>query len=228
MPDRWMGMGGGSAALLLCLALFSCGKQGSDRSEGPKQQGAQAGPSSASGESSAHQKAGEKRSSPAKAGGDEGAASAPTSLFEEPASALSDVKKKLGRDQLTVLQLAIFPTYLHIQVQDPNEKGHVDEYRWRAGTVEGPTPVKLTGKTDVATINKRVFNLAEADVGAVAKMVEDAVQRLDLEDGKVTHVVLERQAPFRNAVQFRVYITGLRNSGSVSYDAQGAMVRVWK
>ena len=47
-------------------------------------------------------------------------------------------------------------------------------------------------------------------------------------DDKVTHVVLERQPPFGNALQFRVYISGTRKSASVSYDAKGTMKRVWK
>ena len=74
----------------------------------------------------------------------------------------------------------------------------------------------------------KVFDLSEADLGAVPKMAADAQKRLEVEGGKLTHILLGRHAGIGNDPKFRVYISGGRKDVSATYDAKGTFKKVWK
>lgn len=214
MTKRRMGIWGSAVTLLLCLSPYGCDKSGGDESGSGKKAPPPAATSA-------------EKAPPATATSADKAPPASTKLFEDPSGALADVQKKIGRDKLMVLQLIIFPTHLDIQVQSSNEKESFDEYKWKDGKVAGPTPVTLSG-SDAVNPSKNVFDLSEADLGAVAKIAEDVKKRVDVEGGKLTHILLKRNAGIGNNPKFRVYISGSREHVSATYDVKGTFKKVWK
>lgn len=218
MTNRRMEIWGWAAALLLCVSLSACDKSGGGKDD-------KGVPTAKSG---AEQPAAEK-ATPTATSSTEKAAKPRKSLLEDPSEALDAIKSKIGGDKAMVLELLIFPTHIKVQVQDQSKKEKIDEFQWKDGSVQGPTPVQLTGSVaEPATLNKSVFDLSEADMGAVAKMAKDAVERLGLEGGKVTHVMLQRHLRLANQVQFRVYVSGTRVHASVAYDTKGTFKKIWK
>lgn len=135
-------------------------------------------------------------------------------------------KEKVG-GPVKALELLLYPQFAKLQAQDPKKKENVDEYEYRNGSVDDPAPVKLMGDSDQKTLEANLFSLDTVDFTAVPKMVQDANERLKLEDGKVTHMILKRGLPFNKDVRWRVYVNGTRKNGSVEYDEKGNMKKVW-
>jgi hypothetical protein len=127
-----------------------------------------------------------------------------------------------------VLEMVVYPGWVKCQAQDPKNHEHVDEFELRNGSVGPGAPVKFVGKPPTAKdLDTVTFDIGTIDFAQVPKMVKDAPVQLKLEDGKTTHMILKRGVPFNNDVRWRVYVSGSRGSGSVEYDPQGNMKKVW-
>jgi hypothetical protein len=147
-------------------------------------------------------------------------------LFLNATGVPTKFKEKVG-GPVRALELILYPQFAKMQAQDPKKKENVDEYEYRNGSVDDPAPVKLMGDSDQKTLEANLFSLDTVDFTAVPKMVQDATQRLNLEDGKVSHMILKRGLPFNKDVRWRVYVNGTRKNGSVEYDEKGNMKKVW-
>jgi hypothetical protein len=124
-------------------------------------------------------------------------------------------------------ELVIYPGYAILEAQDPRKPENVDRYTLRNGTVGDKSPQRLVG-SEKAKLQSHLFELASVDFGLVPRLVADARTRLGYEGAKTSHVILGRNIPFSANVRWRVYVSSERDSGSVEYDAAGAMKRVFK
>ncbi|XOF34192.1 MAG: hypothetical protein ACL93V_02530 [Candidatus Electrothrix sp. YB6] len=149
-------------------------------------------------------------------------------LFKDPTRAIAALKKKVGGDKVMAIKLLIYPTFITLEIQDQNKKENVDAYEYKNGLASGPVPVKLIGNSDQNTIDANTFNLDECDFTKVPFMVRDIQERFQLENEEVTLVSLERNLPFSDEVQFRVYVDGTRKDGSITYDKKGNIMKVWR
>src|SRR5215472_13730185 len=131
-------------------------------------------------------------------------------------TAITALRGAIG-DHPRVLKIEIEPDGVAIEVQDPNNRSHVD--RWRYGTVtlmgmipltrlSGPQPVDLQ-----ALVNP---DLESVDLAAVPRVVKDAVARAKMQDpATVTRIEIARQLfilpnPSSGEVRWTVHVASGR------------------
>ncbi len=138
------------------------------------------------------------------------------------ADVIAQIGVARGAAPLRMLQAIIYPGYAFAQVQDPSIPVNVDEYQWR-GTLGEPAPVTLTGDGD---LEANLFSDTEVNWAAIPALVDAALAQIPIEGAEVTHVFVQRDLPFSDAVQIRVFVNGTRGSGYLDADAQGNILAV--
>lgn len=146
------------------------------------------------------------------------------SLFEgdRVGPVVDEIAAARGADPLRVLRMLVYPEYAFGEVQDPSIPENVDEYRWR-GELEAPEPVRLIAVDD---LEAALFTADEVDWSAIAPLVAGAPGAVQIPDGEVTHVIVERPLPFSADVRMRVFVNGARDSGYVDADANGVIIAI--
>ena len=124
-----------------------------------------------------------------------------------------------------LLELVLYPGYAIFQLRDPVKRENVDRYTLRPTGMGEPDPERLSS-SDKKELDQSTFALSDVDFVLVPKLVADAQKHLNFENGKVTHVIIDKFFPFRRALGFRVYVSSERDSGYVNYDAQGKLIKV--
>jgi hypothetical protein len=126
------------------------------------------------------------------------------------------------------LELNVYPKYAIAQIQDPKKHENVDGYELRSGSVEQTGPVKFIGRPPTAKdLDFICVDGATVDWAKVPVMVKDAVQRIQIEGGHVSHMIFKRNLPFKKDAVWRVYVDGERRSGSVEYGIDGAFRKTY-
>lgn len=128
---------------------------------------------------------------------------------------------------LKVKEVVVYDQYVIIEAQDPAKPQNVDRYTLRNGLVSGKDPIRLVGD-EKANLNAHLFDIASLNYALIPTLIADAKRRLAIEDGKPSHVMVDRRLAPKQQPQWRVYIGSQRDSGYVSYDMAGKMVRVSK
>src|SRR4030095_16719796 len=90
------------------------------------------------------------------------------------------IKDKIGKP-FKVVEVFIDEDEFRVHAQDPNKPRNVDEYKYVAGFVSGPTPVQLGGMIDDA--EKSSFPFDDIDFTAVPKFCKAALDRAGIEGG---------------------------------------------
>lgn len=149
---------------------------------------------------------------------------APTNLFTgtQAADVIAQIAAARGAAPLRILQALIYPEYAFAQVQDPSIPVNVDEYSWR-GTLGTPAPVTLMGDGD---LEANLFSDTEVNWAAIPVLVDTALAQIAIEGAEVTHISIQRNLPFTDTVQIRVFVNGTRGSGYLDADAQGNVIAV--
>ena len=147
-----------------------------------------------------------------------------TNLFTgvQAADVIAEIGVARGAAPLRILQAIIYPGYAFAQVQDPSIPVNIDEYQWR-DTLGSPAPVSLTGDGD---LEANLFSDTEVNWAAIPALVEAALAQIPIEGAEVTHVFVQRNLPFTDTIQIRVFVTGTRSSGYLDADAQGNVLAV--
>lgn len=149
-----------------------------------------------------------------------GPGAAPADHFFVDASPIATrLASRLGAE-VSALQVVIYDEYAMVQARDPQQPEHVDEYMLREGGVRAPSPVGLP-KDKQAHLEKALFPLASLRWDVVPKLVEDAVRRAEIQDAKVTHIIVERGIGGGEGVGYRVYLRGARDGARFAYDEDG-------
>src|SRR5262249_10932417 len=130
--------------------------------------------------------------------------------FQDASSVPGKLKEKI-RGPVRLLELALYPTYAFAEIQDPAKKENVDRYELRNGTVGDGEPVKFVGQVPTAQALEAItFDVSTIDAAAVPKMAAEAIEKLGIEGGQVTHMLLKRGIPFNEEVRWRVFVNGTR------------------
>ncbi len=150
-----------------------------------------------------------------------------TGYFRDATSIPGKLGAKIG-EPVRVLELVVYPDYVITEVQNPRKRGNVDRYTLRNGVVDDGEPVHLMGEMKSAKdVDAAVVDLASVSFGVVPKLVHETKHRLRIEDGKVTHAILDARRVFHKQVTWRVYMSSARKDGSVEFDLHGHVVKVY-
>ncbi len=147
----------------------------------------------------------------------------PEDYFADATKMKAHFAERLGTPILAK-ELVIYQSYATLEAQDPKNKEHVDSYKLWANKLEDPEPVRLG--SDKQQLDGILFSLENVDFTRVPKLIQQALSALKLEEGKVTHVILERDSfrPKHEPV-IRVYVNGARDSGFVEFSVRGDKLR---
>jgi len=171
-----------------------------------------------------------------------GGGSAAATLFDEygaVAHAVAAIRDKIGGGNLRVLKIEITPDEVVLQAQDPQDRRHVNEWRfsrWRVvafghsfthESVSGPLPVPL----DLINpdLESNLFDLDDIDFAAATKLAAAAIARAHLEDaGQVTGMEIARSVNILSAtsgsVHWTVHVSSGRENASVIAGGDGTIM----
>jgi hypothetical protein len=144
--------------------------------------------------------------------------------------AVAEIKSKIGKP-CKVTEIVIEKDTLTIQAQDPNKPQNLDEYKYVAGFVSGPTPVKLNALND--DLEKSSFPMDEINFAAVPQMIADALKQTAIEGGVVSKLTFQRgfaivdnNAGSLGSARWNIEITGTRESASATANPSGKVIGV--
>ncbi len=139
--------------------------------------------------------------------------------FRDATLAKARYAKVLGKP-IMAKQLVLYQYYATLEAQNPKNLEHVDSYKLWANKVERPEAVRLG--SDKKQLGQLLFSLEDVDFKLVSKLTKQALSELKIEEGKITHVMLERDSfnAKRDPI-WRVYVNGSRESGFVEFSVTG-------
>jgi hypothetical protein len=149
-----------------------------------------------------------------------------TNMFEGTAAtdAVGAFQKKIG-GPIKALSVEIEREGMTLKAQDPKNPQNVDEYKYVKGFVTGPTPVRLNLLEK--NVDQTLFNLDEIDLGATAKVATGALERAQIEGGKIKRMTIERALSIATGmtksgtVRWTIEIEGTRENASAVADGKG-------
>jgi hypothetical protein len=149
-----------------------------------------------------------------------------TNMFEGTAAtdAVEAFRKKVG-GPIKALSVEIEKDGMTLKAQDPKNPENVDEYKYVKGFVTGPTPVRLNLLEK--NIDQTLFNLDEIDLAATARVATTALERAQIEGGKIKKMTIERTLSIATGmtksgnVRWTIEIEGTRESASAVADGKG-------
>lgn len=152
-------------------------------------------------------------------------------------TAAAAIKEKIGKP-FKVVEIFVDEDEFRVQAQDPNNPKNVDEYKYVSGFVSGPTPVQLSGMYD--NPDKSSFPFDEIDFSAVPKFCKAALERADIEGGKIYRLTFQRGfaltddgAGALGNARWHIEINGSRENVTAAADPKGNLLgvdlsRTWK
>jgi hypothetical protein len=121
------------------------------------------------------------------------------------------------------LALRVYPDRVWLQVQDPARPLEVQQYRFKAGEVGGPTPVRLTGPGE---LKDNLFPLKSADLDVIPGLVTQAERAAALPEGRAVAVGLGRHLPGSMEIRFVVQVESPSGTRRVSARKDGKILGV--
>jgi hypothetical protein len=134
--------------------------------------------------------------------------------------AIDAITAELG--PILVTSFDLYDHYAIFEAQDPAKPENLDTYTFREGELEEPQPVHVTNST-LEDLPNRLFSLAEVNWDAVATLAATAVTQLQIEDGVVNHLGVDRGFGSPD-IQLSLSVGGPRRSGSVEATADGTVL----
>jgi LSD1 subclass zinc finger protein len=124
-------------------------------------------------------------------------------------------------------RLVIHPSFAELVAQDPQKPQNLDSYTYRGATVGDKEAYRLT--TEKGKLEQVLFDLHEVSgLTRLSELMDQTLTTLGYEDGKVSHVIVERNVPFSKGVVIRVYARSDRDSGRIDFNGDGTVQRVFK
>ncbi len=134
--------------------------------------------------------------------------------------AIDAITAELG--PILVTSFDLYDHYAIFEAQDPTKPENLDTYTFREGKLEEPEPVHVTNST-LEDLPNRLFSLAEVNWDAIASLAETAVTELQIEDGVVNHLGVDRGFGSPD-IRMSLSVSGPRRSGSVEASADGTVL----
>jgi hypothetical protein len=145
-------------------------------------------------------------------------------------TAAKAIKEKIGKP-FRVVEIFIDENEFRVQAQDPNKPKNVDEYKYVAGFVSGPTPVQLSGM--INDPEKSSFPYDDIDFSAVPKFCKAALDRAGIEGGKIYRLTFQRGFAMTDegvgslgAPRWHIEINGARENVTAAADPKGNLLGV--
>jgi len=108
-------------------------------------------------------------------------------------------RKKLG-GSFKALNVQINPDSVTLRAQDPNKPANVDEYRYSGflHSISGPRPVELSSLEN--NLDQTLFDFASVNWDAVESLTRTAIERVQIDGGKIEKMTLERNLTIGSSV----------------------------
>jgi hypothetical protein len=135
-------------------------------------------------------------------------------------SAIDDITRELG--PILVTSFNLYDEYAIFEAQDPNKPENLDSYTYRDGRLGAPDPVHVTNST-LEDLPNQLFSLSEVNWDAVATLSETAVTQLQIEDGVVNHMGVDRGFGSPD-IRLSLSVSGPRRSGGLEASADGTVL----
>lgn len=153
---------------------------------------------------------------------------AKASYFTNPTAVPGQIKAKFG-PRLLLKRLVIYDEYVIFSAQNPQKPDNLDSYTLRNGSIDNGRPETFAG--DQRKLESELFSIDDIPFGSIAGLARDALARLQaagVSEGKVTHIIVEREDFGRGPnVIVRPYASSVRKGGGfVEYDVRGNVKRV--
>lgn len=149
------------------------------------------------------------------------------------AKAAAAIREKVGKP-FRVIEIFIDEDEFRVQVQDPDKPQNVDEYKYVAGFVQGPTPVQVSGVYS-KDLNKSSFPFDEIDFSAIPKFTKEAVDKAAIEGGSIYRLTFQRAFAMTNneagalgTPRWYMEINGTRDKVTAFADPKGKLTEVKK
>ncbi len=143
-------------------------------------------------------------------------------------AAVQAFRAQLGEFKALEMVLHVDNANATVQAQDPAKPANIDEYEFRGSSVDGPTPVKLTGDGD---LESNLYAVGDVAWDKIPTMMDQAVSSIGPLDGSkgVTHLIVKKNLPFDEDTVVNVYVDGGDRSdgGYVSFKADGTLKKVY-
>jgi hypothetical protein len=140
------------------------------------------------------------------------------------------VRDKIGKP-FKVIEVFIDDNEFRVQAQDPNNLKNVDEYKYLAGFVSGPSPVKLSAIND--DVEKSSYPFDEIDFSAIPKFTKEALDRSGIEGAKIYRLTFQRAFALTDSsagalgkAYWNIEINGTRENVTASADPKGKLMGV--
>ncbi|HEY0466284.1 MAG TPA: hypothetical protein VGC79_18870 [Polyangiaceae bacterium] len=135
---------------------------------------------------------------------------APSEEFFKDASSIPKRLSAAIGTPLKGVEMEIYPDRVALKAQDPKNPAHLDEYSYHAGEVSAPSPISMTS-SELRDLGPRLFDVNAIDYGKVPFMVQDTLNVVSVEEGKVIYLFIEMG---KDEPRIRVYVTGPRVSAA--------------
>jgi hypothetical protein len=117
-----------------------------------------------------------------------------------------------------LLRLEVRARELVVQVEDPNNPGHLLERHFRDGKAAETEHATLRGK---GSLSENLFRLSDVNLDSIPELTRLAVQRIDADSGSADLVLVRRNLPETDDVRLRVYVVSPRQSDYLVADRAG-------
>jgi hypothetical protein len=112
--------------------------------------------------------------------------------------------------EIELLELRASADRLVLQAADPTLTSRVLQWEYVQGEVKGPSVVELRG---AGKLEENLFPLESVYLKAIPRLCSIAVDHVDPQDGRVSHLIVRRNLPFSQDVRFRLFVDSPRRSG---------------
>lgn len=112
--------------------------------------------------------------------------------------------------EIELLELRAAPERVVLQVADPQTPGRVLQWEYANGEVKEPSVVELRG---AGKLDENLFPIESVYLKAIPRLCSIAVDHVDPQDGRVSHLIVRRNLPFSQDVRFRLFVDSPRRSG---------------
>lgn len=112
--------------------------------------------------------------------------------------------------EIELLELRASADRLVLQAADPTLPSRVLQWEYTQGEVKGPAVVELRG---AGKLEENLFPLESVYLKAIPRLCSIAVDHVDPQDGRVSHLIVRRNLPFSQDVRFRLFVDSPRRSG---------------
>ncbi len=140
-----------------------------------------------------------------------------------PAASVAALEAGILGDPTNFIEIILYPDYAFATAQDPTQPDHIDRYMLQADGTLG-TPEPQTNDPEAAS---KVFTIDAVQWDAIAALVAEAPRLAAVEEGKVSHVYVDRDIFSEvHDVIVRIYISGPRSNAFIEAAPDGTVLRV--